>query len=83
MLKGPEIFRASEWARDLQSLGYLAGYLLDPAGGLHVQLLRRELNGRIARVYARELDVLRDGVGYDGTVVPECTPANSMCSEMA
>ena len=61
-----------EGARNLQGLGYLAGYLLDPAGGLHIHLLGRELNRSVARVYAGELDVLRDGIGYDGAVVGHC-----------
>ena len=58
-----------ERAGDVQLLGYLAADALDAAHGLHVELLRRELDGGVARVHAGKLDVLGDGVGDDFAVL--------------
>ena len=43
----------------------LLGHLLDTTDGLDIEFLWRELDGSIARVNTRILDVLRDGVSYD------------------
>ena len=47
----------------------LLGYLLDAAHGLVVELLWRELDRGIARVHTGKLDVLRDSVCYNLTLV--------------
>ena len=49
----------------MQGTGYLLRHFLDTSHGLDIYLLRRELYGRIARMYARKFDVLTDGVHYD------------------
>ena len=46
----------------MQRLSYLARDALDAAHRLHIELLRRELYGGIARVNTGKLDVLADGV---------------------
>ena len=58
-----------EGARDVEGLGDAARYFFDPAHGLDIQLLGRELDCGVARVYAGELDVFRDRVGLDFTVL--------------
>ena len=46
----------------MQFLSNLTAYTLTAAHGLYIELLRRELDGSVARVNAGELDVLRDSV---------------------
>ena len=49
----------------MQSLCDLTTDTLDTANGLHIELLPRELDRRIARVDTSELDMLTDRIGDD------------------
>ena len=52
-----------EGAADSKFAGNLTGNLLDAAHRLHIEFLRGELDGGIARMHAGELDMLADGIG--------------------
>ena len=54
-----------ERAADAQGIGNLAGDLLDPPDRFHIELLRRELDGRITGMNAGIFDMFRDGIGQD------------------
>ena len=54
-----------ERAGDVQLFGDLLTDALDATHGLDIQLLRRELDRRIAGVYTRKLDVLTDRIHHD------------------
>ena len=53
----------------MQGLSYLTRDALDAANGLYIQLLWRELNRGITRMYAGKLDMLRDGISQDLTIL--------------
>ena len=53
----------------MQCLGNLSGDAFDAAHRLHIEFLRRELNGSIAGVNARKLNVLTDGIGKNLAVL--------------
>ena len=46
-----------------------SGYLLDAAHGLHIELLRRELDSRVAGVDTGKFDMLGDGIELDVAVL--------------
>lgn len=54
-----------ERSGDAERAGNRAGDLLDPADGLHVKLLRRELDRGVPGMDTGIFNVLRDGVGKD------------------
>ena len=58
-----------ERSGDAERAGNRAGDLLDPADGLHVKLLRRELDRGVPGMDTGIFNVLRDGVGKDLTIV--------------
>ena len=60
----------------MKSLGYLPGNLLDAAHRLHIELLRGELDCGVARMDTGKLDMLRDGVKFDFSVLRHCVHLN-------
>ena len=53
----------------MKLLGNLTAYALDALDSLNIKLLRRELYGSVAGVYAGKLNVLTDGVSNYLTVL--------------
>ena len=65
-----------ERARDVQSLCYLFRNLFDTTDCLVVEFLRGEHHRGVARVDARILNVLADGVAFDDSVLRNCVNFN-------
>ena len=61
-----------EGAGDAQLAGYLAADTLDTTHGLHIQLLRRELDSGITRMNTGKFNVLTDRVCNDFAVTGHC-----------
>ena len=53
----------------MKLLGNLTTYSFHTTYGLYIQLLRRELDSSITRVNTSKLDVLRDSIGDDLTIL--------------
>ena len=54
---------------NLKRTGNLAGNLLDPSYSLHIKFLRRELDSGITGVHASILDMLRNGISENLTLI--------------